>query len=405
MSPIATLILQLIIILLASQIFGWLVRYIGQPKVIGEIFAGILLGPSFLGQWFPETFDSVFTENSIPLLSLVSQIGLIFFMFTVGLHANHSASAWINKTSVLISTAGIIFPFALGLLIAPFLYDQFAVSGTSYVSFACFFATACSITAFPVLAKIISDKKLENNYAARMALNCAAIDDIAAWIILAAVVGMSKQQNPWLFIHALLLSVAGIVVMLKIVSPLLKKLIERRNFSDSSRFAIAALVLLLSSLYFEFAGVHALFGAFLAGITMPKILDYREFLASRIETIVKVIFLPAFFAITGLQTEITLIQSAELVGVCLLIIALCIIGKLGGVMLVSKFSGLSWRDSTFIGLLMNTRGLMELVVLNVGLELNIISQSLFTIMVIMAIVTTCMTGPLISLLKPSNHNN
>ncbi len=398
-SPLSRFILQLILILIASQVLGRLLQYLKQPQVVGEILAGILLGPSLFGIIAPETFQFIFEKNSVSILAVVSQLGLILFMFTVGLHSRALERNAAGRRAVIISAVSIILPFILGISVAPLLYNSFAQTGASGIIFALFFGIACSITAFPVLARIISDKGLNKNPISQMALHCAAIDDITAWIILATIIGLTKSSAFSLLVMTLGLSILGILFLFKVMSPLISFAIQSKKFSEPQQFTLALLTLLCSSLYFESIGVHALFGAFLAGTLMPANKRFRERLKLRIEYVAGLILLPVFFAVTGLKTEITLINSWELLATCLGIIILCVVGKLAGAALAAKFCNFSWKESVFIGVLMNTRGLMELVVLNIGLELNIISHSLFTMMVIMALVTTFMTGPLVDLIK------
>ena len=402
-SPLSRFLVQLILILAASQIVGRLLRSIRQPQVVGEVLAGILLGPSLFGLIYPEYFQFIFEKNSISTLAIVSQFGLILFMFTVGLHSSSLDEKTSGRKAAIISATSILLPFLLGFGVAPLLYDSFAQPGTSKVIFALFFGIACSITAFPVLARIISDKRLDKEPTSQMSLHCAAIDDVSAWIILATIIGLTNNSAIISMITTLGLSLVGVLCLLKIVKPLLASLIKSNAFTEAQQFILALLILLFSSLFFELIGVHALFGAFLAGTAMPKCADYRSRLKLRIEYVAGLILLPVFFAVTGLRTQIALIDSWQMAAVCIGIILLCILGKLLGACLAAKACAYSWRDSLFIGVLMNTRGLMELVVLNIGLELNIISSSLFTMMVLMALVTTFMTGPLIDVIIPSNE--
>ncbi len=398
-SPLSRFILQLILIIIVSQILGKLLQYLKQPQVVGEVLAGILLGPSLFGLIYPDAFQFIFEKSSISNLSIVSQLGLILFMFTVGLHSSALEGNTSGKHAAIISGISIIFPFLLGVSVAPLLYVSFAHHGASLAIFSLFLGIACSITAFPVLARIITDKGLNQEPTSKMALHCAAIDDVSAWIILATIIGLTKSSALASLIMTLGLSLVGILFLFKIVSPILSKVIKNKMLSEPHQFTLALLILLCSSLYFELIGVHALFGAFIAGTLMPAIKRYRERLKLRIEYIAGLILLPVFFAITGLKTQITLINSWEMILICFGLIILCVVGKLAGATLAARFCKFSWKESLLIGTLMNTRGLMELVVLNIGLELQIISHSLFTMMVIMALVTTFMTGPIIDLIR------
>ncbi len=402
-TPFCHLLVQLLIIITLAQILGKGLEKIGQPAVIGEILAGIFLGPSVLGFFFPSQFQVLFDKESLGTLQIISQLGLIFFMFTVGLHSQPISWTKTGRKALIISNISILFPFVLGMGLASFLREAFSSEKVSYIEFSFFMGISLSITAFPVLARIIRDRNLSHDETAQMALNCAAIDDISAWTILAGIIGISRQQGINSLFTTLVFSGLGIFVLLKIVSPFSKFLIEKKQLADKHQFLLGLLVLLISSLYFEGAGVHALFGAFLAGVAMPAREEYRHFLQDRVESLAGLIFLPSFFAITGLRTQITLLNSWETWLICAGIISLAILGKLGGAALASKWCGYTWKDSLFLGILMNTRGLIELVALNIGLELKIISPTLFTMMVIMALFTTMMTGPCLSLLKDSSH--
>lgn len=399
LSDLAQFLVQLTLIVAVARLCGKVIQIFGQPPVIGEVVGGILLGPSFLGQISPDLFESIFPKSSLPVLQILSQLGLILFMFTVGLHARPLAWDGNGKKAVFISVISIVFPFLLGFLVAPDLYEVYGRPGTPALTFALFLGVSLSITAFPVLSRILQDRKLAHTETGKMALSCAAIDDVLAWTLLAGIVALSKNSGASSFFWTLGSSVAGVLVLIKLVAPLLHWLIRSKNLSEKSQFVLGIFVLLLSALYFELCGVHALFGAFLAGTIVPSDLRFRELLQVRIEDLGGLIFLPVFFAMTGLRTSIGFLDNWMAWQICLGITGLAILGKLGGGLLASRYCGFGWKDSCVIGILMNTRGLMELIVLNVGLELGIISEPLFAIMVIMALITTFMAGPSLALLK------
>jgi Kef-type K+ transport system membrane component KefB len=398
MSATAQFLLQLLVIIAASQALGRLMSRLGQPAVVGEVMAGILLGPSLLGWIWPRAMRFLFEPSSLATLNLVSQLGLILFMFTVGLRTRPGEWKQFGRKAVLISNVSMVLPFALGLLMAPYLQGEFAGDRGSLLSFKLFCGISLSVTAFPVLARIIHDRGLTQNRVARLALACAAIDDVSAWIILAAIVGITRGGSLGGFGPTLMASAGGALILAKIVSPLLARWLGRNRAGGRGEFLASLLYLLSCALYFEWAGVHALFGAFFAGSTMPPSDKLRDSVAGQIENLSSLVLLPAFFAMTGLRTEVLLIHSAHLWLVCLGITALAVAGKGLGSALAARSCGMPWRDSVFLGTLMNTRGLMELVVLNLGLEMHIISPGLFSILVLMALVTTFMTGPVLRLL-------
>ncbi len=399
--PITNLLIQLLVILLACRFCSFLFRALGQTKVIGEIFAGILLGKSVFAILWPEGFEFVFPEASMPRLYFLSQIGLVLFMFVVGLELNLQSMKKRASAALFISHASIVFPFVLGAAVSIFLYQNYAAPRAEFTSFALFMGIAMSITAFPVLARIIKEKNLSSSPLGNMALTCAAVDDITAWCILAAVIGIVKAGSPFSFLAVLALSAVYIFGMLRFVGPLLERKF-RPKIDGTFRvedFAVIFMVVLGSAVVAEVIGIHALFGAFLAGTIMPKSISFRANLTQRIEDISAVALLPLFFAYTGIRTQIGTLNTWNDWLVCGLIILVAVIGKLLGSALAAKYSGMNWRDSLSVGVLMNTRGLMELVVLNIGYDLGLLSPAIFSMMVIMAIFTTMMTSPLLGALQ------
>lgn len=398
--PITILILQILVILLFSRVCGYLLKKVGQPTVIGEMIAGILIGKSVFAHIWPEGFTFLFPEAAMPRLFFLSQIGLILFMFLVGL--NLKVGELKNKAfkAFVISHASIILPFALGAALAVPLYELYGVKKFDFTSFALFMGIAMSITAFPVLARILRERKLTNTPLGTMALTCAAIDDVTAWCILAAVIGIVQAGTVEVAIGTLIASVAFVAFMILVLKPFVAKMFKQSK-GEFSRNKLGFLFVIVfgSAAITEIIGIHALFGAFLAGTIVPQSVQLRESLIDKIEDLTAVILLPVFFAYTGIRTEIGLLQNGEAWMWCLAIIAVAVAGKMGGSTLAAKWSGMSWRDSLALGSLMNTRGLMELVVLNIGYDLGILSPELFSMLVVMALVTTAMTAPLLSLLK------
>lgn len=388
MNGLALTLLQILIIIAASRAMGALLRRLGQPAVVGEIAAGIFLGPSLFGVIAPDTFAKIFPAASIPTLFSLSQVGLILFMFLVGLEFVPELLRERKHTVVVISHTSIIVPFILGTMLAVYLYPRVSDPGVPYRSFVLFLGTAMSITAFPVLARILEDRNLMKTRLGNVAIACAAVDDVTAWCILAFVVMLARAGEPMQFALQLVLVVAYVVLMLKVVRPRLKK---------PSLF-VALLIVFASAWATELLGIHALFGAFLAGAIMPREAALNESFQEQIRGLTSIVFLPLFFAVTGLRTNIGSLGTPTLWLCCALVLLVAIVGKFGGAAASAAAVGFPWREATAIGLLMNTRGLMEMVVVNVGLEIGVVSPSLYTMIVIMALVTTAMTTPLLELI-------
>lgn len=394
--PLSLLLAQIVVIVLLSRLLASLVSKIGQPMVIGEIIAGILLGPSILGHFWPEVSNFIFRVDSLTNLNFLSQLGLILFMFIIGLELDIHLLKHKAHTVVVVSHASIMIPFALGVSLAYFLYAGFAPPHIPFLGFGLFMGIAMSITAFPVLARILHERGLTQTELGSLAITCAAAGDVTAWCILAAVVAIVQAGSFISAVFTIFLSVVYVIAMLKLVGPWLARLETKYASTESLNrtFAVIAFaVLLLSALTTEVIGIHALFGAFLAGTSMPSQPGFRKMLASRIEDVSLVILLPLFFAFTGLKTQIGLLNNNAAWLVCGLIILVAVAGKFGGSLFAARFTGQSWPDSFAIGALMNTRGLMELIVLNIGYDLGILSPRVFTMMVLMALVTTFMTAP------------
>lgn len=399
--PLAILLLQIITIIVVARIFGFFCKKIGQPSVIGEIAAGIFLGPSFIGMYFPEFSHFIFPVKSLDNLKFLSQIGLILFMFVVGMELDLKTLKNKANDAVVISHASIIFPFALGVGLAYFIYADFAPANINFLSFALFLGIAMSITAFPVLARIVQERGLNKTKLGSIVITCAAADDITAWCILAAVIAIVKAGSVLSSIYIILMAVGYVFLMLKLVQPFLKRLGDKYSNKESLSKPIVAIffiTLLVSSFATEVIGIHALFGAFMAGVIMPENMNFRTIFIEKVEDVSLVLLLPLFFVFTGLRTQIGLLNDWHLWLIAFLIIAVAVTGKFLGSALAARFVGQSWKDSLVIGALMNTRGLMELVVLNIGYDLGVLSNEIFTMMVIMALFTTFMTGPLLDLI-------
>ncbi len=401
MNHLATTLLQIIIIVACGRAVGLLLKRIGQPAVIGEIAAGILLGPSAFGWLAPDLFARVFPPESLPVLTSLSQIGLILFMFLVGLEFALELMREKKHTVVVISHTSIIVPFVLGTLLALFLHPRVSDPGVSFRSFALFLGTAMSITAFPVLARILEQRKLSRTPMGNSVIACATVDDVTAWCILAFVVMLARAGSVTRFAINTGLVAVYVAVMILVVRPLLRRLPSRLS---EAVLAFVLVLVLASAWITELLGIHALFGAFLVGAIVPRQSSLNEAFIPHIRGVTSVILLPLFFAATGLRTNVGVLQSPTLWLCCALVLVVAIAGKLGGAALSARAVGFSWREATTIGVLMNTRGLMEMVVLNIGRDIGVVSTSLFTMCVIMALVTTAMTTPLLDRLQRAASN-
>ncbi|MDR2853715.1 MAG: cation:proton antiporter, partial [Prevotellaceae bacterium] len=403
LSPVAILLAQIITILVVARLLGFLFKKIGQPGVIGEILAGIVLGPSLIGFYFPDFFNGLFPEYSLNNLETISNIGLILFMFVVGMELDMKVLREKINESVAISQAGIIFPFALGMGLAYFLYDAYVPQHVPFLSFALFVGVSMSITAFPVLARIAQERGLSKTKLGTIIIACAAINDIMAWCILAVIIAIAKAGTVVSSLYTIAFAVVYVLVMIKGVKPFLKKISEwysSRENLNKSVVAVYFAVLLASAFCTELIGIHALFGAFVAGAIMPDNKAFRNLFVEKVEDVATVIFLPLFFVYTGLRTQIGLLNDIHLWETTGWIILVAITGKLLGSAIASRYVGRqTWRNSLIVGTLMNTRGLMELVAINIGYDLGVISAEIFVMLVLMALVTTFMTSPMLSLIE------
>jgi Kef-type K+ transport system membrane component KefB len=392
-------LLALAAVLVTGRLLGSLLRSVGQPPVIGEVLAGIFLGPSLLGQLAPAVSAYVLPSSVAPFLNVVAQLGVILYMFLVGLDLNGELLRDRVHTAVATSHASIVTPFVLGSILALQLYPRFSTNDVSFTSFALFMGVAMSITAFPVLARILTDRGMTRTPLGAIALTCAAADDVTAWCLLALVVGVTQAQVQDAFI-VLALTVAFIGGMWLAIRPVVVGLVARSHGRPPTQQAIALALggLLLSALATERIGIHAVFGAFLFGAVVPHESRLATALKEKLEDLVTILLLPAFFAFTGMRTQIGLLSSPSEWMICGLIVLVATAGKFGGTLAAARFTGMSWHQSASLGMLMNTRGLMELIVLNIGLDLGVISPTLFAMMVIMALVTTMVTTPVLQLL-------
>jgi Kef-type K+ transport system membrane component KefB len=399
---LSVLILQILVIIVVSRLLGWLMSLINQPTVIGEILAGIALGPSLLGMFFPEFTQFLFPVESLGNLEFLSQIGLILFMFIIGMELDMGVIKQRAGSAVFISNVSIVVPFVMGAALALFLYKSFAPETARFLPFALFMGIAMSITAFPVLARIVQERGMTRTPLGMTAITCAAINDITAWGILALVVAIANSSAIQGALFTILLSLLYITFMLLIIKPLLNKVALKYTVRETISKPVVALVLstmLISAWATEVIGIHALFGAFMAGVIIPDNARFKQIMSEKIEDVSLVLLLPLFFVYTGLRTQIGLLNEPGLWLIAVIVIAVAVAGKFAGSAFAARITGQSWKDSLLLGALMNTRGLIELVALNIGYDIGVLSPEIFTILVLVALVTTFMTGPLMAFIN------
>ena len=403
MDIVIRVLIQVLIVIGLSRLMGLLCRRLKQPLVIGEIVAGIMLGPSLFGLIAPNLAATLFPVETIPFLNVLSQIGLIFFMFLIGLELNPKYLSGQLEVAILISHVSILVPFSLGTLLALLLYPLVSNASVPFTAFALFLGAAMSITAFPVLARIITENNLQRTRLGTLALTCAAVDDVTAWCVLAVAIAVAKEGS---FIKAVPTTIAALVYIALMVTAgrwFFKRVAayyRRTGRLNQLLLAGIYMAVVISALITEVIGIHLIFGAFLVGAVMPKDANLVREIAEKTEDFVLIFLLPVFFAFSGLRTQIGLLNSPELWGLCAIVLAVAIIGKYFGTYVAARVSGIDKREASALGWLMNTRGLTELIVLNIGLNLGVISPLMFTMLVIMALVTTFMTSPLLEWTYP-----
>ena len=394
---------QVGVIIGVSRLLGVFVRRYQQPQVIGEIIAGILLGSSFLGWLAPGVSAALFPPHSLPFLQVIAAFGISIFMFLIGLELNPALLRQRGRAATLISGASIVLPFALGFAVALPLYPGLGGPGVSRLGFAGFLGAAMAITAFPVLARILIERDLLHTRLGALALTCAAVDDVVGWCLLALVAAAGHANGALHGLATVVLVLLYVGVMIAAVRPLLARLAVfyvSRGAVSQNLLATVIVLLLASTLATQWIGIHAIFGAFILGAMMPKHAGFVRELSEKLEDFATVFFLPVYFAYTGLRTQVGLLDSPALWLVCLLLLVVAVTGKLGGSLLAARATGLPWRESAALGVLVNTRGLMELIILNVGLDLGLITPTVFAMMVLMALVTTTMTTPALGWIDP-----
>ena len=394
---LASVLLALVVVIVTARAVGTFFAWMRQPPVIGEVIAGILLGPSLLGRLAPEVSCYVFRPEMLPSLGVLAQIGVILFMFLVGLELDTDLIRQRSPTAATISVASMTTAFAGGVALALWLYPRLSTSDVPFALFALFLGVAMSVTAFPVLVRILTDRGIDRTEVGALAISCAGVDDVAAWCLLAFVSGIAQTRfgAAWSTVG---LTLGYVAFVLAVVRPAVRALIrrhERLGVPTQASLGLMVLCMLASALATEWIGIHALFGAFLLGVVVPHDSRLAVELARKLQGLVVALFLPAFFALTGLRTDLDLVGAGGHWALCLAITLVACLGKFGGTAAAARISGLGWRDSVALGALLNTRGLMELIVLNVGLDQGVISPTLFSMMVVMAVVTTLLAAPVL----------
>jgi Kef-type K+ transport system membrane component KefB len=389
------ILLALAVLIACSRVAGWAISKIGQPRVHGEVLAGILLGPSLLGVLWPAALDYLFPAEVVGALRVLAQVGLVLFMFLIGLELDLTMLRGNRHKALVISPASVVVPIVLGGVLALWLYPRLG-GDADRLGFTLFVGAAMGITAFPVLARVLQETGLYRTRIGVLTITCAAVDDVTAWCLLALVVAIVEATGPGETLWTVALSLGFLAAMLVLVRPALARLPRLPLW-------IAICLAMSSAWVTEMIGIHAIFGAFMAGAAMPRTPEAQVKVRRRLEPAILTFLLPVFFVVVGLATRVDLLDDPYLWGVTLLFIGVAIAGKWGGSMIAARLVGETWRDAASIGILMNTRGLTELVILTVGLELGVINTTLFTMGVLMALVTTLMATPLLALISPHYH--
>jgi Kef-type K+ transport system membrane component KefB len=406
MDALMHLLLALAVIIITARGLAALCVKLNQPPVIGEVVAGLMLGPSLLGRIAPSAAAYVLPQSVAPFLGVLAQVGVVLYMFLVGVELDLSRIRGRVHSTVVISHASIVTPFLLGSGLALLLYPRFSNSSVPFTVFCLFCGVAMSVTAFPVLARILTDRGIQTSAMGTTALTCAAVDDVTAWCLLAIVVSVATHTGGGALL-TIGLSIVYVALMVIVVRPLLTRFARWQQTQGElprGLLAFVCVLLLVSAFITEAIGIHAIFGAFTLGAMIPHDSSLAKALKAKLEDIVLVFFLPAFFAYTGMRTQVSLLNGASTWLWCGIVLATASAGKFGGSFVAARLSGLGWRDAASIGVLMNTRGLVELIVLNIGLDLKVISPTLFAMLVLMAVITTVSTTPIlhaIGKLKPA----
>lgn len=400
------LLVQIAVVMLVTLACGWLALRLGQSRVIGEIIGGILLGPSVFGRFAPHASAALFPKASFDSFEILSTVGLVLFLFLIGSEVDYEQLYHQRVTAAFASGMSIFLPFAMGAVLAHSLRIRFAPHGIGNLPFVLFLGIAMSITAFPVLARILEERGLHSTRLGTTAILCAAVDDVVAWLLLALALALIGAEGGPSSLPLRLLGLGAYVgVMLFAVRPLLAWIAHRRrnNLLSFELLGIAVALTLLSSAATEAIGVHPLFGAFMAGVCFPRIPEWQIGLRTRLDMVVSVLLLPLFFALTGMRTRLDLLNDARMWMWAGIVLVAAVFGKMGGAAMAARFTGQSWRDAVALGALLNTRGLVELVVLNIAYNVGAFTPTLFTMMVVMALMTTMSTTPILNWIGVEDH--
>ena len=394
MSQLNISLLQIVMVLVTVRMVGWLFQRMGQSIVVGEMIAGLLLGPSLYGRLAPAAFAFTYPADSMDVLFTLSRLGVWLFMFLVGAELDLSIVKQAGRLVVITSQFGILLPLLMGSALSFLLYPSFAGQGIPLMSFALFMGVSMSVTAFPVLARILRERSMTTTELGSTAIACAALNDITAWCLLAVtVLFIHPASREITMLYRLAALLAYFAFMWLAARPLLRRMVEKQSDFTPETFGLLLVMLLISCVTTQVIGIHALFGAFFFGVVLPKEEWLIKGLEQRLEPLIGALLLPLFFVFSGIRTNIGLISGWSQWGLCIAIISVAVAGKFFGAAVPARLMGQSWSKASALGALMNTRGLMELVILNVGLELNVITPTLFSMMVVMAVVTTFMTSP------------
>jgi Kef-type K+ transport system membrane component KefB len=401
------LLIQMTTVLLTALLCGWVARKLGQARVIGEIAGGILIGPSVFGRVAPHTSGILFPQSSFGSFEVLSTIGLILFLFLIGSELDYASLRRQRTTAILASSMSILFPFIMAAIAAHSLRIRFAPDGIGRVPFVLFLGIAMSITAFPVLARILEERRLQSTPLGTTALMCAAVDDVCAWTLLAvALTLIPHSAQPMALSYRLVWLGLYLLIMLGVVRPLGTWLVKRQSSIGLSYelFGVIIAVVLASAAATEALGVHPLFGAFLAGVCFPRIGHWQSAVRTRLDMLVSVLLLPLFFALTGMRTRLDLLSGSRIWFWTAVVFVVAVAGKMGGAVLAARWTGQSWQNAMALGALLNTRGLVELIVLNIAYNAHVFSPTLFTMLVVMALITTMITTPILNLLGIENRS-
>jgi len=401
------LIFQMAIVLVTCLVCGWIAGRLGQARVIGEICGGILLGPSVLGRITPQLSARLFPESSLGSLDVLSTVGLVLFLFLIGSELDYEQLRQQKATAAFASLMSIVLPFGMAVLVAPLLWERFAPGGSGRLPFALFLGVSMSITALPVLARILEERHMQSSSLGATALVCAAVGDVAAWMILAvAMTLIPSESRPAPYAYRFLWLGAYLFVMLLVIRPLGKWVAKRHTRVTLSYELLGIIIALVfaSAAVTDAIGVHPLFGAFLAGLCFPRVKAWQTALRTRLHVILSLVLLPLFFALTGIRTRLDLLSDSRIWLWTALVLLLAVTGKMGGAILAARWTGQGWRASMALGALLNTRGLVELIVLNIAYNAHVFSPTLFTMLVVMALITTAITVPMLNWLKVGTAN-